>query len=338
MSKYVNVPGGDYKLTVQEGGTITLDTGLVQGTVFVTGDLVVSGRQTALRTYDTDINDNIITLNFDEQGTGITLGTSGIQIDRGSVSDAQILFDESITWQDPVSQTSVNGAFHLKLANGNTVGLRTTAIDTAGGNLYLINSGTGVISVNGASNYERNVFEYIPATNTINLAGGAYNGAEDPDFIPNAKGVIDYITSYFAGVFQARIAEGVITPTFVEADDFEVTGSASVVKVGVDNNLVAEFYNDRLELTDLKIEGTKIETLNSNADIELRTWGTGSVVVDDTLVIKTSASTPSSPANGLKLYVETPGPGDTGLYYVDDSDNTDELVSKNRSLLLSMIF
>lgn len=338
MSKYVNVPNGDYKLKVQDGGEITLDTGLNQGTVIITGNLLVAGTQTTLNTTDTDIEDNIITLNSGETGTGITLNTSGIQIDRGSLVDAQFVFDESIDWRDPVTETTVSGAFHAKLLNGNTVAIRTNSIDTGGGDLYLINSGTGVISVTGASNYERNVFDYLPATNTINLAGGAYNGAIDEDYVPNAKGVIDYVTSYFASVFQARIAEGTITPTYVEASDFEVSGLDSVVEIGVNNNLVASFYEDRLELTDLRIEGTKIETINSNDDLTLGVAGSGSVIVDDNLVIKRTPITPGAPINGAKLYVEEVGAGDTGIYFVDDSNNTDELVSRNRSLLLSMIF
>lgn len=338
MSKYVNVPNGDYKLKVQDGGEITLDTGLNQGTVIITGNLLVAGTQTTLNTTDTDIEDNIITLNAGETGTGITLGTSGIQIDRGSIIDAQFVFDESIDWRDPVTETTISGAFHAKLTNGNTVAIRTNSIDTGGGDLYLINSGTGVISVTGASNYERNVFDYLPATNTINLAGGAYNGAIDEDLIPNAKGVVDYITSYFAGVFQARIAEGTITPTYVEASDFEVSGSTSVVEIGVDNNLVASFYEDRLELTDLRIEGTTIETITSGSDLTLGVAGSGSVIVNDNLVIKRTLAAPNDPVNGLKLYVEDVGAGDTGLYYIDDNSNNDELVSKNRSLLFSMIF
>lgn len=338
MSKYVNVPNGDYKLKVQEGGTITLDTGLVQGTVIITGNLLVSGTQTYLNTTNTDINDNIIILNYGEDGTGVTLGTSGIQIDRGSISDAQFIFDENISWRDPVSETQINGAFHAKLLNGNTVAIRTNSIDTGGGDLYLINSGTGVVSVTGSNSYERQVFEYIPATNTINLAGGAYNGAIDEDIIPNAKSVVDYITSYFAGVFQARIAEGTITPTFVEASDFEDSGQPSVVNIGIDNNLVAEFFADRVELTDLRIEGTKIETINSGSDLVLGVAGSGSVIVDDNLIIKRTPSTPAAPDNGVKLYVEEVGAGDTGLYFTDDGGNTDELVSRNRSLLLSMVF
>ncbi|SVC63147.1 uncharacterized protein METZ01_LOCUS316001, partial [marine metagenome] len=47
---------------------------------------------------------------------------------------------------------------------------------------------------------------------------------------------------------------------------------------------------------------------------------------------------PTAPTDGLKLYAKTPGIGKTGLFYVNSSNVRDEILSKNRSLLLSMIF
>ena len=85
-------------------------------------------------------------------------------------------------------------------------------------------------------------------------------------------------------------------------------------------------------------------TTVSSADLVLSAPGTGSVVVDDQLHILTTPSSddasidPSAPTDGAKLYVKAPGVGKTGIYYVNSSNVNDELVSKNRSLLLSMIF
>ena len=47
---------------------------------------------------------------------------------------------------------------------------------------------------------------------------------------------------------------------------------------------------------------------------------------------------PAQPTDGLKVYAKTQGVGKTGLYYVNSNNVRDELISKNRSLLLSMIF
>ena len=101
MSKYLNVPNGNYKVSVQTGGTITLDTGLETGTVEITGDLIVRGEQTTINTTELDIEDRIITLNSGETGSGISVlpgvpRASGFKVDRGNSSDAFFNYDEDV--------------------------------------------------------------------------------------------------------------------------------------------------------------------------------------------------------------------------------------------------
>ena len=48
MSKIVKVSNSNYKVSVQSGGTITLDTGNQTGTVYVSGDLIVQGNTTTV--------------------------------------------------------------------------------------------------------------------------------------------------------------------------------------------------------------------------------------------------------------------------------------------------
>jgi hypothetical protein len=63
--------------------------------LILTGDLTVSGTTTLVNTTDTEIKDNIITLNAGEAGAGVGTGLSGIEIDRGSLTTVQLLFDET---------------------------------------------------------------------------------------------------------------------------------------------------------------------------------------------------------------------------------------------------
>jgi hypothetical protein len=67
MSKYLNVPNGDYKISVQTGGTIYLNTGFDTGTVELSGNLLVRGTTTTVESITTTIKDNIITLNSAKQ-------------------------------------------------------------------------------------------------------------------------------------------------------------------------------------------------------------------------------------------------------------------------------
>lgn len=58
-------------------------------------NLTVSGSIAAINTVDLDIKDNIITLNKGETGVGVSLGSAGIIIDRGSATNYKIAFDET---------------------------------------------------------------------------------------------------------------------------------------------------------------------------------------------------------------------------------------------------
>ena len=194
----VSIPSNDYIVKVTPGGTITLDTGPVAGNVVFTGNITVAGTQTVVNSTDLDVADNIIKVNHGETGAGVTLNQSGLQVDRGSLTDAQIVFDETFTWTDPVTDTSVTGGFVFKNLANTLLGIRTVSIDSNGGDLYLINSGTGVISVTGTNNYEGSV--------------------TDDDHIPNKKYVDDEIVNALTSTFQRRIEEGSTTKSFVEVN------------------------------------------------------------------------------------------------------------------------
>ena len=218
----VNIPNDNYIIKVQPGGTITLDTGPVQGNVIFTGNFTVGGQQTIVNSTNLDVQDNIITVNHGETGAGVTLNQSGLQIDRGTETDAQFVFDETMTWTDPVTDTSITGGFVFKNVANSLVGIRTNSINSDSGDLYLINSGSGVISVTGTNNYEGNV--------------------TDDDHIPNKKYVDDEIVSAVTSTFQRRIEEGSTTKSFVEVRDQEVSGLQSVINFELDSVNVVLYF------------------------------------------------------------------------------------------------
>ena len=65
------------------------------GNVTIQGDLVVNGATTTVDAENVTIKDNILTLNAGETGAGVTLGSSGILIDRGTATDYEFKFDEA---------------------------------------------------------------------------------------------------------------------------------------------------------------------------------------------------------------------------------------------------
>lgn len=324
MSKILHVVDGNYKVKVANAGTITLDTGVETGKVVITGDLQINGDTTTVQSENLTVKDNIIILNDGETSqTGISLVRSGVQIDRGpgaSYPAAQILFDENLTWFDPgtsgVSAGNVerSGQFVLKNINNSLVGLRTNNINTGGGDLVLVGSGNGVVKVDGTTNYEQNV-------------------TSDND-IPNKKYVDDAITVGVQTITIESIAKDNTSITvFDDSEDPE-----SKFNVTIDGVSKADFFVDKINLEDIDIAGTTISTSNNNADLTLRTTGTGDLIMDGSLAIPFYGSVPSKYMNGTVLYTANPNYGDTGLYYVNNNSATDEMISTNRSLLYSMIF
>ena len=65
-------------------------------TIIIDGNLTVSGSTTSVETTNSTIADNIIVLNQGETGAGITAGTSGIEIERGTETNVSIVYDDSI--------------------------------------------------------------------------------------------------------------------------------------------------------------------------------------------------------------------------------------------------
>jgi hypothetical protein len=72
-----------------------LNNSTLTGTTTVSGNLVVNGTTTTVNSSNVAIQDNQITLNSGETGAGVSLGSAGLTIDRGTSTDYQIIFDET---------------------------------------------------------------------------------------------------------------------------------------------------------------------------------------------------------------------------------------------------
>lgn len=350
MSRIVKVQDLSYKLSVSSGGTITLDTGVQVGSVIVTGDLTVLGNTTTVDTANMTIEDNIILLNKGETSTtGITERTAGIRIQRGPASptnpngggisilfpDAQVIFDETARWRDSQIGTDRDGAFVLKTTDGKLIGLQTNSISTNGFDLNLIGTGTAVVTVTGTANYERQVIDYdAPGYPAI-----------DDDVIPNIKAVIDYVTEYFninpPYKIQDSKSVGGVTQVYdskLEISDSEADGGSSNLNLILDGALNAVWYNDRHDVQDIRISGTRIETTASNIDLELASPGTGSVRIDDNLKLSAVTLDPAVALDSIKIYAKTEAYGGSGVFFVNKENTRDELVSRRKALAYSMIF
>lgn len=72
-----------------------LSSATVGGDLTVTGDLIVNGTQFITNTETVEIEDNLLLINKNEVGTGVTAGLAGIEVERGSATNYQFIFQES---------------------------------------------------------------------------------------------------------------------------------------------------------------------------------------------------------------------------------------------------
>jgi hypothetical protein len=325
MSKYLHVPNGNYKVSVQTGGNIFLDTGFETGTVEISGNLLVRGDQTTVNTAQLDIEDNIITLNSGETGAGITLNSAGIRINRGTLPDSFFKYDEDVAGFIAIDEAS------------QLISLATDEIDSRSQNL-LLNAGTSTVNVSPTVDYEQKVFTYAAGELT------GYDAAK-ADVIPNTKAVVDYVAYNFANVFLSQIGDGDVTKSSIIIADFENSGVDSVITFAIDGNTIATATDDEWAFDKVRITGTVIETTETGSDdLILRANGTGAVRIDDMLHINSTPSdddatmVPLFPDEGIKLYVSNQSHGNTGIFFANAENNRNELVSKNRALLFGMLF
>ena len=125
---------GDYQITNKDtnGANITVST----HTLFVQGNMVVGGNTSVVTKTDTEITDNTITLNKGESGAGVTLVYSGIEVDRGSLDNVALRFNENYdTWE-----LTSDGTTYANITTGSTSAIANVAGDLTpqlGGNLNI---------------------------------------------------------------------------------------------------------------------------------------------------------------------------------------------------------
>ena len=72
----------------------------------IDGNLIVTGTTASVESTNSTLKDNIIVLNQGETGAGVTLVNAGLEIDRGTEDNAQLVWDEvTDTWQVKVGTT-----------------------------------------------------------------------------------------------------------------------------------------------------------------------------------------------------------------------------------------
>ena len=349
----LKVPG-NYTLSIQPGGTILLDAGVstsTTGTVVINGNLQVLGVQTTIESINATIKDNILVLNSGEPGlststSGISTngGIAGISVDRGNAddyhTDALLFYDDNFNRDQTLTGIiPLQGIWRFGRAGSNYGRvIETTAIFAPEATTSTI---TPLLFLG-----QRNTTNYLSVGTYTRGVGYNYEdrilAVNDPDAIPN-KQYVDNIAStalyakeLIVGNSFLRIKDSGLSPL----DTYYNPISQLQVSLGTGTNATAfELQGTNAQFSFLTLASNQI-VLNTGttATSIVMAPGTGNIVqVQSALQIQKTVA-PASTASYTGIYsTSTVGGGGTGLFFVN-TNNTDELVSRRRSIVYSIIF
>jgi hypothetical protein len=365
-----------YNLKINDGGLIEIDAG-PNGEVKIDGDLTVLGNTTTISSEDLVISDNTITINSGETGNGVSLGSAGVLIDRGNFPNVGVFFDESrpFTNSNIVPIQVSTGAFIFATANqdgtptNNTIGIYTNTVNTTNGtDLYFLsnsdNNALGRFGANGpritvfqTTDYEERVFPYVGSIGNRSIAVDASQpdrisrgGRYDDDIVPNIRAVTDYVKAHYERNFQRQLIspgpDGFVTPgnfatgfSLIELFSTDAGDNVSKIEFKVNNlsTAVASYFETEINLFNVKVVNNVLSTNIIDGDLVLSGNGTGVVSVISPLSLP-KISDPAVPADGTSIYAKTEADGGTGIFFVNENGTQDELISRNKALLYSIIF
>lgn len=316
MTQVVQV-NSDYKIKTPINKTITLDS----GNVLVTGDFTVMGNNTSIEVSNLQIEDRIITVNKGQSGAGVSGIYAGVDVDRGSANKVAVLYNETDdTWEFAEETISGYSVATSKLKINQIV----TDVTVNDGNLQLIGDHIGVLTVPN-----------LPFPNSY--TDQILNRSNDND-IPN-KGYVDLAIANAPpprdiGSDDTRIVAR-------DKDIFNDLVSVSSIAVSVDNVTNAVFFANRTEFHNIRIEENTIENLTTGANLVLSTSSTGKVEIHYGIQLDNISPSivddPDPVTNSSIIFTRPPGTADSGVYFVNASKK-DELISKNKALVFSMLF
>jgi hypothetical protein len=338
---------GDLKLATAQGGVITLDTGVTTGTVVITGNLNILGKQTNISFTNTNIQDNILLLNAGETNPFVSYGSAGFAIDRGSrdstTSSARLLYTES-TW----THVKYNNSTEIKtgiwgLTVGDGVSQKGSALRVSS----IILDPTGV--VDSSSGTQRMILLGQSNLSQMLSVAGQNNYASrvtDDDDIPN-KYYVDNTPLRGTATTALSALELRQNDTRITITDNNIQpGFITTVIDGVTTMVVQRLAGvPTITMGSLIVAGNTVRTAGINNNLVLETSGAGTTVVNNGITVGVSNSAPQPVIGAVKIYTtSTVGAGSTGIKYSGFENNntliptSGELISARKALVLSIIF
>jgi hypothetical protein len=256
------------------------------------------------------------TVSIQGQGVIQVTGTDNYETRVLKYNVLDVILDISTVTRNSNEATLFTTTPH-NLTVGDYVDIQCITNNTFSGNLVTVTATPSPVSFK-YSNTGVNV-PAIPASGTVRP-----NPIRNDDYIPNIRAVADYVRSSAAFFVPTKIQE---LDTKVEVKDFDVSG-VSEITLTVNGVEKAVANSNGLTVGNININNNNISNI-----------ATDNILFDSVLSIPNKSDTPTTPTTGhVKLYSKSlPGTGGTGLYFVNTVGTNDELISKTKALLYSLI-
>ena len=166
-----------------------------------------------------------------------------------------------------------------------------------------------------------------------------------PNDIPNLAYLKNYIASnYVPGQQGTAVTASIQYPINVGLSSANSSVQTTSTTIGsyINNVLISSVASNGVTFGNVIVGGTSTPnqiTNTSGNNLILTASNGGMVEVNNYLRLDNQSQTPTYTSSGTEVYsTATPGPGKTGLFFVNSVNYNDELVAKNRALLFSMLF
>ena len=220
---------------VRQGDSPTFANLILTGDGTIQGNLYVEGNTTILNTNIIEFEDNIVLLNRLENGTGVTLNQSGLEIERGSLENYRIVFNDIddtfrvgfisnmqavatredsplqngiMMWNDVTKRLDSRNTISIDLSITSTTNSTSTStgsfISPGGigieGNIW----SNGKLYLGGTNHTSHSIIWTNTTTNSLNLSS-----VSDINITPETKVVIPYNKPIVLGeTTQSIVSEG----------------------------------------------------------------------------------------------------------------------------------
>ena len=177
---------------LQESLIVVDDLGNMSGVkdLVITGNIVVDGTTFVVNNQEVSTSDNVIVINDGEVGPGVTAGTAGIEVDRGSATNYQFMFVEAV---DNFQVGEIGSLQAVATREDSPTSKRVpwwdtgnVTFQTAGDTAISIDTGTDTITFTGSNatlaffdTAEASFAVPLEVTSTVQTEGHFYAGNAD---------------------------------------------------------------------------------------------------------------------------------------------------------------